>query len=156
MPTNIRVALTLPVMALFDDTATRAILYDELRSETERLLGDLVEQIQQQLPEGPMRESIEAKVELGMDASALVTGQVFTEDPRAIYVEEDTQPHDIVPRFKAALFWPGARHPVRRVHHPGTTGTHMFRQAEETLERVAPARAQQAVDRAAQRLGEAL
>ena len=28
--------------------------------------------------------------------------------------------HVIVPRIKKALFWPGARHPVRRVNHPGS------------------------------------
>lgn len=35
-------------------------------------------------------------------------------------VEMGTAPHVIVPRNKKALHWPGARHPVARVNHPGT------------------------------------
>jgi hypothetical protein len=36
------------------------------------------------------------------------------------YVLYGTRPHDIRPALKQALYWPGARHPVRGVHHPGT------------------------------------
>jgi hypothetical protein len=47
------------------------------------------------------------------------------------YIEYGTPPHEIVPRrppyrnatgrlVHPALFWDGAPHPVRRVHHPGT------------------------------------
>lgn len=38
----------------------------------------------------------------------------------APFVEFGTQPHDIVPKDKKALFWLGADHPVKVVHHPGT------------------------------------
>ena|SRR5665213_1473511 len=38
----------------------------------------------------------------------------------AKYVEFGTAPHTILPKDKKALFWPGAAHPVRSVHHPGT------------------------------------
>lgn len=31
-----------------------------------------------------------------------------------------TPARTIVPRYGRALFWPGARHPVRRVRHPGS------------------------------------
>ena len=31
-----------------------------------------------------------------------------------------TKPHDILAKYKAALAWPGAAHPVTRVHHPGS------------------------------------
>ncbi len=37
----------------------------------------------------------------------------------AMFVHEGTAPHDIVPINKKALFWQGAAHPVKRVHHPG-------------------------------------
>jgi len=40
----------------------------------------------------------------------------------AIYVSEGTRPHEIRPKTKKALFWKGALHPVRVVHHPGTKG----------------------------------
>jgi len=32
-----------------------------------------------------------------------------------------TPPHDIFPRRKKALYWPGAEHPVKKVSHPGST-----------------------------------
>jgi len=37
-----------------------------------------------------------------------------------IYVEFGTEAHVIEPRVKKALWWEGAEHPVKRVHHPGT------------------------------------
>jgi hypothetical protein len=42
--------------------------------------------------------------------------------PYAAAVHSGTKPHVIVPTRKKALFWQGARHPVRRVNHPGTKG----------------------------------
>src|SRR5229473_2627633 len=38
----------------------------------------------------------------------------------APYVVLGTRAHQILPRSKQALFWPGAAHPVRSVNHPGT------------------------------------
>lgn len=35
-------------------------------------------------------------------------------------VELGTAPHVITASNKKALYWPGARHPVARVNHPGT------------------------------------
>jgi hypothetical protein len=46
--------------------------------------------------------------------------RIGTELDYAKFVIEGTRPHDIYPRDKKALFWPGARHPVTHVHHPGT------------------------------------
>ncbi len=40
----------------------------------------------------------------------------------ALAVHEGTKPHVIEPKNKKALYWDGARHPVRRVMHPGTPG----------------------------------
>lgn len=37
-----------------------------------------------------------------------------------ILLEKGTKPHEIRPKTKKALFWPGASHPVKRVKHPGT------------------------------------
>lgn len=39
--------------------------------------------------------------------------------PYGIYIEMGTKPHVIVPVNAKALFWKGADHPVRIVHHPG-------------------------------------
>jgi hypothetical protein len=38
----------------------------------------------------------------------------------ARFVQFGTAPHMIFPKDKEALYWPGADHPVRSVHHPGT------------------------------------
>jgi hypothetical protein len=38
----------------------------------------------------------------------------------ARFVEFGTAPHTILPKNGRALMWPGADHPVRIVHHPGT------------------------------------
>lgn len=46
-------------------------------------------------------------------------GRVTSKANYSMAVHEGARPHVIVPRKKQALFWPGARHPVRRVHHPG-------------------------------------
>ena len=35
-------------------------------------------------------------------------------------VEEGTRPHIIRAKGKKALYWKGARHPVRKVNHPGS------------------------------------
>lgn len=35
-------------------------------------------------------------------------------------LEEGSPPHIIRPKEKKALFWQGASHPVRAVHHPGS------------------------------------
>ena len=40
--------------------------------------------------------------------------------PYAFFVHEGTKPHIIKPKVKKALWWKGAAHPVKRVHHPGT------------------------------------
>jgi hypothetical protein len=37
----------------------------------------------------------------------------------AKWVYGGTDPYDIYPRTKKALFWIGAKHPVRHIHHPG-------------------------------------
>lgn len=47
------------------------------------------------------------------------------------FVERGTRPHEIRPRVKKALFWPGAAHPVGRVWHPGTRATHNLAEALE-------------------------
>ena len=38
----------------------------------------------------------------------------------APFVEFPTKPHIIKPKDAKALFWKGAKHPMKAVHHPGT------------------------------------
>ncbi|BAL87300.1 hypothetical protein AMIS_20800 [Actinoplanes missouriensis 431] len=55
--------------------------------------------------------------------------QVVNDDPKALILEHGTQPHVIEPKNAQALHWPGARHPVKRVNHPGTPALHIMRRA---------------------------
>jgi hypothetical protein len=59
--------------------------------------------------------------------------KVGTDVPYAKYVIGGTRPHDIYPRDKQALFWAGAEHPVRIVHHPGTKPNPFLSDAEAAM-----------------------
>ena len=91
---------------------------------------------------GPLAEAI---AEDAGDGAAIDTGRLSesygTERPRlgvrhvgsslgyADHVEFGTDPHEITPTTKEALFWPGADHPVRKVNHPGTPAQPTLRPA---------------------------
>ena len=42
----------------------------------------------------------------------------------AQWVNDGTDPYTITPTSKKALYWEGADHPVKVVHHPGIKGKH--------------------------------
>ena len=42
----------------------------------------------------------------------------------AQWVNDGTRPYTITPNSKKALYWEGADHPVKVVHHPGIRGRH--------------------------------
>lgn len=67
---------------------------------------------------GKLRESI--RVETRRVGAMSVAGEVYSKLPYAIYMEMGTSAHVIEARNKKALYWKGARHPVKRVRHPGT------------------------------------
>jgi hypothetical protein len=55
----------------------------------------------------------------------------------APYVHEGTKAHIILPVIKKALFWKGARHPVKKVQHPGTTPRpFLLRAVESSIEKI--------------------
>jgi len=51
-----------------------------------------------------------------VDGRCVVT--IRNTDKKAVWLEKGTDPHTIT--GNPFLFWPGARHPVRSVRHPGT------------------------------------
>lgn len=51
----------------------------------------------------------------------------------AQWVNDGTQPYTITPNSKRALYWEGADHPVRVVHHPGIKARHFV---EDSLDDV--------------------
>ncbi|WP_250029802.1 hypothetical protein [Paractinoplanes maris] len=55
--------------------------------------------------------------------------QVVATDWKSAILEHGTRPHVIEPKDKKALAWPGGRHPVARVNHPGTPALHILRRA---------------------------
>ena len=55
----------------------------------------------------------------------------------AEYVELGVRPHTIVPKNKKALFWEGAKHPVKKVEHPGFEGKFMFLSASKKVPSIA-------------------
>ena len=67
----------------------------------------------------------------------------------ALAVHEGTKPHVIEPKNKKALYWEGARHPVRRVMHPGTQANPY---AERAIEQ-ASSRSDEFISRALREVG---
>ena len=51
----------------------------------------------------------------------------------AQWVNDGTQPYTITPTSKKALYWEGADHPVKIVHHPGIKARHFV---EDSLDDV--------------------
>lgn len=49
-----------------------------------------------------------------------LTYRIWSGVEYALAVHEGTKPHVIEPKNKKALYWDGAKHPVKRVMHPGT------------------------------------
>lgn len=64
---------------------------------------------------GTLRRSITSRVEQGGNRGVIGTNVEYARS-----VHEGTRPHFIRPKRAKALFWKGARHPVRVVRHPGT------------------------------------
>jgi phage gpG-like protein len=52
--------------------------------------------------------------------------EAVTDRPYAAAHQFGTPPKVIRPKNKKALFWPGAAHPVREVHHPGVPARPYF------------------------------
>jgi hypothetical protein len=71
---------------------------------------------------GRLRGSVNGQVQDGGRRGAIGTNVEY-----ALPVHEGTGPRVIKPRNKKALFWKGARHPVRSVNHPGTKGKPFLR-----------------------------
>lgn len=61
--------------------------------------------------------------------------RVIARDRKAAWIEFGTRPHEIRPRTKKALWWPGAPHPMARIWHPGTAPTENMAEALELAAR---------------------
>jgi HK97 gp10 family phage protein len=80
---------------------------------------------------GRLRSSIVSRAETSGRSVGYVVG---TNVNYAAAVEYGTAPHVIKPKNKKALAWPGGRHPVAKVNHPGTRAQPFMRPAIEMSE----------------------
>lgn len=112
--------------------------YDELVDHFEQVGPDFIEYAtidfwtvsteEAPIRKGTLRGSIQ------YNQQDLYTWIVGTALEYAPAVHDGSKPHDIFPVNKKALFWPGAEHPVKMVHHPGYEGDQFFTRAQETIE----------------------
>ncbi|KJK55643.1 HK97 gp10 family phage protein [Saccharothrix sp. ST-888] len=108
------------------------------REVTTQVAEDMVNTAKSLAPvdTGRLRSSIQAVPEGGRFTFRITIGTNVT---YASDVEYGTAPHVITPKDKKALWWPGARHPVAKVNHPGTRAKPFMRpaiaQAEAALRR---------------------
>ena len=60
-----------------------------------------------------------------------LNGKVESTVGYGVFVHEGTSPHIIRPTKKKALYWKGAAHPVKLVHHPGTKANPFMKRGAE-------------------------
>lgn len=77
------------------------------------------------------KHDVKWKIERDGDESKIVT-----DDEIFIYQDKGAKgPYEIRPRRKRALFWRGARHPVKRVVHPGLKAQNFSEQIAKKMEK---------------------
>jgi hypothetical protein len=103
---------------------------DDVARAVERTRIDVQNEARRRAPvdTGRLRSSIVSRAEGGGRSLGYVVG---TNVSYAADVEFGTSPHVIKPRYKQALYWPGASHPVAQVNHPGTAAKPFLRPAIE-------------------------
>lgn len=109
-----------PIRQAFVDSALD--LEAKAKSLTPRRTGNLQRSILHRIDTAPIPTFAEVGLLGGGPESGF--GQRY-----GVYVHEGTAPHIIRPRRARALYWKGARHPVRQVAHPGTRPRPFLREA---------------------------
>jgi HK97 gp10 family phage protein len=103
---------------------------DDVKRAVDRTRIDVQNEARRRAPvdTGRLRSSIVSRAEGSGRSVGYVIG---TNVNYAAAVEYGTAPHVIKPRYKKALYWPGAAHPVAQVNHPGTQAQPFLRPAIE-------------------------
>lgn len=96
---------------------------------------------------GTLRRSITSRVERGGDRGIIGTNLTYA---RAVH--DGSKPHIIRPKRAKALFWKGAAHPVRVVHHPGTKANAFIARTRDRLRPIAERELSQEFGRALGRI----
>ncbi len=94
------------------------IVFSELSGAIKTSVNIIRPIMRAETPRGRTRQlsaNIQARA-VGLEGSV---GPNLMITPYALFVHEGTNPYTIRPKAKKALWWPGARHPVRSVRHPG-------------------------------------
>jgi HK97 gp10 family phage protein len=94
------------------------------------LQGEAIAKREAPVKTGNLRRTITSSVEAGGKR-----GRIGTNAKYARAVHEGTKPRVIKATKAKALFWPGARHPVKSVNHPGTRANPFF---DRTMDRLRP------------------
>jgi len=103
---------------------------DDVKRAVDRTRIDVQNEARRRAPvdTGRLRSSIVSRAEGGGRSLGYVVGSNVN---YAAAVEYGTAPHVIKPKYKQALYWPGAAHPVAQVNHPGTKAQPFLRPAIE-------------------------
>jgi Bacteriophage HK97-gp10, putative tail-component len=96
--------------------------------ELERRAQKVIDLAQRNAPEktGEYKRSFRIERVRVRGAAAV---RVVNDSPVAAIIEHGSRPHVIEAKNGKALFWEGARHPVKKVNHPGTPARHILRNA---------------------------
>ncbi|MFF7534876.1 HK97 gp10 family phage protein [Streptomyces bobili] len=106
---------------------------DDVARAVDRTRIDVQNEARRRAPvdTGRLRSSIVSRAEGGGRSVGYVIGSNVN---YSAAVEYGTAPHVIKPKYKRALYWPGAAHPVAQVNHPGTRPQPFLRPAIEMTE----------------------
>ncbi len=101
-------------------------VHRELERRADRVIGLALQMYEPHRKTGEYGRSFEKR---RIRVRGMAAVQVVNTAPHADILERGSGPHVIEPRNAQALSWPGARHPVARVNHPGTPAYHLMRRA---------------------------
>ena len=130
--------------ALIDDETLKSALQykaDRLPEELKRLVNTAAFAVDEEVKKAAPVVTGNLQGATSIDNLSDYEKRIYVDEgiaPYAIYVIKGTKPHDIYPKGigtfhagqqltkGAALWWPGAEHPVPVVHHPGTEANDYF------------------------------
>ncbi|MEU9597152.1 HK97 gp10 family phage protein [Streptomyces sp. NPDC048109] len=118
------------------ETGLRRVLgrmSDDVARAVDRTRIDVQNEARRRAPvkTGRLRSSIVSRAERSGRSVGYLVG---TNVVYARAIEYGLDEFDIFPKNKKALYWPGARHPVAKVHHPGIEAQPYLRPAIEMTE----------------------
>ena len=102
--------------------------------ELNKLMGRVALKVQRDIVQNAPVKTGEFKNSIVVEQAEDGSWIVGSTDPKAEWIELGTDPHVIRPNEKKALYWRGAEHPVKVVHHPGTKPKNLFLNAAAKVE----------------------